>query len=739
MSHNVGINIVEVDGKAVPSIQPAPTSVAAFIIRAQRGLPEAVFRITNWTQFTDHFGSYMEGAFGTYAVRGFFDNGGSVAYITRVVNTSPGETAASIISPNNGPWNLRNLDPAGIPLIFDVNIDGTLSTHNVQFNATEAELTGGSGPFDLEDETGNGKFFSLNVNGVDHGPYQFVAADFEDVNAATAAEVAAVLNREFQGIQALVEEGNLKIRTARRGTSASLQVNTVGLGEGEEAADLGFPDGPQTGSGNVTDIDAVTPAEAVSLIDAALPEDLTVTQVGQQVKIEHGETGIDNTIQVVAASTADQIFGFDNDVHSGTAGDPTAAVVSSHNFNDGGTTALIVKAGYRGEEDPGVWGDNIGIRIAPNTEETGIYDLFVRYNGDVVETWEKLNVSGDPEQHPETVINDEFTGSRYITVEVPTGVTNNPATTDGMAEEDTDCFVNLEDGADDTLTGASLTNAVNAALTRFDIYSVQLVCCPESDAREVVRRALTYCQNRGDCMFVGHTPQGYDAGAAKSYGKDFQGKKVYGALYFPWIRVSDPIGTQRWIPPTGHVMGVYARTERERGIWKAPAGNAALVNGALDVEKHITDTDHTDLVKNGSVNAVRFVPGQGIIVDSSRSLSTSPLWLYVNIRLLFNFVKSSLKAGLRWVVQEPNDDTLWNKVQYNSVTPFLMGLWRRGAFGPGAPEDVFTVKCDAENNTPENIQQGIFTVEVYFYPSRPAETIVIIVGQQEAGATASEA
>jgi phage tail sheath protein FI len=202
--------------------------------------------------------------------------------------------------------------------------------------------------------------------------------------------------------------------------------------------------------------------------------------------------------------------------------------------------------------------------------------------------------------------------------------------------------------------------------------------------------------------------------------------------------VADPLGTFKWIPPTGHVLGVFARTERERGIWKAPAGNAARVNGAMDVKHHITDSDHTDLVKNGGVNAVRFIPGQGIIVDSSRTLSTSPLWLYVNIRLLFNFVKSSLKAGLRWVVQEPNDDTLWNKVKYNSVTPFLMGLWRRGAFGPGAPEEVFTVKCDAENNPPANIQQGIFTVEVYFYPSRPAETIVIIVGQQEGGASASE-
>ena len=159
---------------------------------------------------------------------------------------------------------------------------------------------------------------------------------------------------------------------------------------------------------------------------------------------------------------------------------------------------------------------------------------------------------------------------------------------------------------------------------------------------------------------------------------------------------------------------------------------------ALNVAFSISDVQHTDLVKNGSVCAIRNISGLGIVIDSSRTLSTNVLWLYVNVRLLFNFVKSSLKAGLRWTVQEPNDTTLWNKAKYNSITPFLMGLYRRGAFGPGKPSDVFTVKIDAENNPPANIQQGIFTIEVYFYPSRPAETIIITVGQQDSGGTASE-
>jgi uncharacterized protein len=101
-------------------------------------------------------------------------------------------------------------------------------------------------------------------------------------------------------------------------------------------------------------------------------------------------------------------------------------------------------------------------------------------------------------------------------------------------------------------------------------------------------------------------------------------------------------------------------------------------------------------------------------------------------------VKSSLKTGLSWVRQEPNRDTLWDAIRLQTVTPFLMGLWRQGAFGTGAAAQVFTVICNATNNPPDQVDQGNLTVEIYFYPSKPAETIIIIVGQQPSGASASE-
>ena len=718
MSLNIGLNVVEVDGRATPSIQSAPTSVTGFTIRSQRGIPGEVVQVTNWSQFLEHFGAYRADAYGAYAVRGFFDNGGTTAHVTRVENLVAGTAVSPSITSNPGPWALTS----GDTLVFNTNLDPNPLT--VTFTANGAMLVGQAGPFDLDDGGGTGQIISLDVNGVIRGPYQFLAADFAGgLGAATAAEAAAVLNREFAGIQAWVEAGNLQVRTDRQGNSAAL------TGSGTAAVTLGL-DGTANGGGNVANMDAVTPAAAAAAITAVLnPVGLIVSLEEQQIKIAHPTVGVASTIQVDAASTLDTTFGFDNALHTGTDGNAAAAAAAAAlTLGD-----LTVHAGYRGQEDVGAWGNSLTIEAVVNSEDNTLFDLIVRRDNNGVPTeldrLSGLNMIEASRNFAETRINDEFSGSKFIVVEA-TGVNNPPAT----------AATPLTGGRDGTFAdrAAELT-AYAASIDLFDLVDIQLLLCPEAHESEVVTKALTHCETKGDRMFIGHTQFNHDAAAAKAFSKaGLQGNKVYGALYFPWIRVADPLGGQKWIPPTGHTAGVYARTERERGIWKAPAGNAARVNGALDVRYHITDVDHTDLVKNGSVNAVRFVSGQGIVIDSSRTLSTNPLWLYVNVRLLFNFVKSSLKDGLRWVVQEPNDDTLWNKVKFNSVTPFLMGLWRRGAFGPGAPDEVFTVKIDAENNTPANIQQGILTLEVYFYPSRPAETIVIVVGQQEGGGTANE-
>jgi phage tail sheath protein FI len=370
------------------------------------------------------------------------------------------------------------------------------------------------------------------------------------------------------------------------------------------------------------------------------------------------------------------------------------------------------------------------------------FDLAIAAPGatDPTETWTRLSLRRGAPNYAPTVLNDQARGSKLVRASDPRDVANQPnADTPGRQ-----VTVTLGGGSDGTVAAGDFIGDVGArtGLRSFDPFEIQLLCTERTDPA-VVQAGLDYCALRGDCMFIGTVPEAaVEGGTAIEYGAGFQGKNVYGALYGPWISVADPLATgpapTRRIPPVGHVAGVFARIETTRGIHKAPAGDEARLLGALDVEYRLSDAEHTDLVTMGSVNGIRAIPGAGIVVDASRTLSTDIRWRYVGVRLTFNYVKTSLKQGLRWVKQEPNRDRLWDAVKFGSVRPFLMGLWRQGAFGTGEPDEVFTIICDATNNPPDEVDKGNFKVEVYFYPSKPAETILIVVGQQPSGASASE-
>lgn len=728
MSFNLGLNIVEVDGRVSPSIEPAPTSVAAFVIRSQRGIGGEVVQVTNWSQFQEHFGSYVQEPsgpyFGAYAVRGFFDNGGAKAYIMRVVDTTVNSDVASMKSRKTAPFIFEN----GGNVVIKYENESENDILNIEFpSPSPAELRSNGSSFAASDLNGTTLTLTVTVDSDStEKDYPFVIDD--DVDELSADEIRDLLQTGFEElpVSILVENDVLVIRTNEE---ANYMGSSLKLEASGNPATILFDNSTGVGSGKkYTAVAVVTIFSNSGLSASEYPDASGI------IKIEDSSN---KTISVVGGSLA-TAFEFESQTNAAL---PASVTLFLEDYGNEPKETLTITAAYRGVPDCGSWGNRLSVCVLENSErrdQSSTYDLIVKYNGRVVETWGKLNnldAPGETNVRKPEVINNQFTGSKYIKVETYPGMNPEPTKVDVVEKYIPLIFGKNDDHTEDP---AALTAELYDVFPKFDIHEVQLVCCPESSDLALLKKGLDYCIGRGDCMYIGHTPQGYAVESAKEYGKTQQGDKIYGALYFPWIQVADPIGDRIWIPPTGHIMGVYARTERERGIWKAPAGNAAQVRGALDVALQITDTEHTDLVKNGSVNAVRFKPGKGIVVDSSRTLSTNPIWYYVNVRLLFNFVKSSLKNGLTWVVQEPNDPTLWNKVKFGSVVPFLNGLWRRGAFGPGAPNEVFTVKIDAENNTPADIQQGRLNIEVYFYPSRPAETIVIIVGQQEGAASASE-
>jgi hypothetical protein len=372
------------------------------------------------------------------------------------------------------------------------------------------------------------------------------------------------------------------------------------------------------------------------------------------------------------------------------------------------------------------------------------FDFVVYRDGTEVERFDSLSMQSQLDWYVASTVNNPGSGSHYVAVsdkQSASGVGLNAPLVGTYPLSSVSAGADDDPPADLDFIGDP---AQRTGLYAFDKVAIQLLACPETTSKAVVSACLTYCENRGDVMFVGTAgPPGTDKDAAKTYAATLRARKVYGALYSPRINVVNPLDLTGntpliLIPADGHVLGAYARIADARGVWKAPAGDEAVLNNALGVEFDMTDVDHTDLVKAGGVNSIRAIPGSGIVIDASRTLSTDTRWLYVGTRRLFNYVKASLRDGLRWVAQEPHTEELRRKVRFNVVRAFLLGLWRRGAFGSSPPDKVFTVKCDAENNSPTDVSQGLFNVEVYFYPVKPAETIIIQVGQQDSGATTAE-
>jgi hypothetical protein len=209
----------------------------------------------------------------------------------------------------------------------------------------------------------------------------------------------------------------------------------------------------------------------------------------------------------------------------------------------------------------------------------------------------------------------------------------------------------------------------------------------------------------------------------------------FGAQYGPWVVMPDPLGGELIeAPPSGHVAGVWARVDGERGVHKAPANT--VLRGVTGFTQTISAAEQGILNPVG-FNVLRHFPDRGNVVWGARTVSDDPAWRYVNIRRLFCMIEGSLLASTRWIVFEPNDKTLWEGVR-RDVTAFLTRLWRNGALFGRTPEEAFYVKCDEETNPPDVRNAGRVVVEIGIAPVRPAEFVVFRVSQHEDGSEISE-
>ncbi len=207
----------------------------------------------------------------------------------------------------------------------------------------------------------------------------------------------------------------------------------------------------------------------------------------------------------------------------------------------------------------------------------------------------------------------------------------------------------------------------------------------------------------------------------------------YGTFYFPWIQVSDPLAPASlvYVPPSGHLAGIWARSDNTRGVHKAPANE--VVRGALRLSYDLTNGEQADLNDSG-VNAIRFFERDGIVVWGARTLEVEGDWRYLSTRRLFIMMEQSIARSTRWMVFEPNDRTLWKNVR-RDVSAFLTHLWRDGALMGRTAQEAFFVQCDEETNPPEVIDLGMFVTQIGVAVVKPAEFIIFRLHQWE-GASA---
>ncbi len=278
------------------------------------------------------------------------------------------------------------------------------------------------------------------------------------------------------------------------------------------------------------------------------------------------------------------------------------------------------------------------------------------------------------------------------------------------------------------------------------IDEVAIVAAPgyaDSDSYEVLLKHCESLENRvaildgpeqvADVNQLTQVAGGGDAGGSKTLPglRPRQSDRGFGAFYFPWIVVRDPVSNERVaIPPSGHMAGIWARNDVTRGVHKAPANEP--VEGALDLTYHMTRAEQ-EVLNPAGVNCLRWFASEGIRVWGARTLAASASeWRYLNVRRLFNVIEESIARSTRWIVFEPNDYTLWKSIR-RDITAFLTLLWRDGALMGRTPQQAFFVKCDAETNPAEVIDAGRVVTLIGIAPVKPAEFIIFRLSQYAAG------
>jgi phage tail sheath protein FI len=717
LSSKVSIQEEEPRTRTIDAVQ---TSIAAMVGIAERGPIGVATLVTSFDEYRDIFGGYTTDAEMTTAAEGFFDNEGQFLYVTRTVHfadpsnpatkvslkatinlltAAGGPTAGSVTSNNTETFLLAD----GQTVVVDVDTGGNATA---TFNAAAAALTASN------TETyalANGETLTFRINGGALQTVTFTTAAFANIALATALEVSAVINAGSVGIQADVDAGASRITTDRQGTGASIEI--VG---GTAQATLGFAIGTVNGTGDVADITAVTAAEAKTVIEADVPG-CTVNDLSGAVQIVSNTTGLSSSIQVDAASTADGIFGFDNALHVGTTG------------------AAVPTLQVDGLWD-GAYANQFQLQVAAATSgESDRFNLTLLQGGLIAEIWPNVSMDDNAERYVEDVVNLSNEKSKLISV-VDLDVSSAQRPANGISANMT--------GGDDGLTGLVDNDFIGDSTGKTGIRAldtvqdVSILGVPGQATGPIQNAMINYCEStRNGSMFsVLDSPAGASATDIITYVETtalLLGLSEFGAMYWPRVKVLNPLRgvfgnvDNIVVAPSGHIMGVYARTDAARpgGIYDPPAGieEGQLLKIVGFETDEVFDEARRDLVFPKRINILTSFTGAPRHIDGSRCLKSNGNFPFVAQRRGAIFIEQSIKNGTEFARNKNNTDKLRREVE-RTIRGFLKIQMNNNAFASNDPDLAFFVDFSEKIQTPaKNRMDG--RVGLAF--NEPAEFIVI--------------
>jgi hypothetical protein len=715
----------------IRNVSALPTAVVGAIGVTERGPVGQAVLVTSFEEFVEVFGGFTPNSDLALAVQAFFENGGQTMWIVRTVhytdiNTPASKTSAaalatiptaalaatagSVLGSVPGPFDLE----PGDTLVVAVDGGGPATA---TFNAAAAALESGSTePFALAD----GQTLTVRIDG---GPVQlitFLASEFAAIGAATAEEVAAVINAKIAGAKATVTSGGTRvtITSDRRGTSSSVEVTG-----GTANAALGFALGAALGTGNVANIDSVTPAEVEAVVEAAVAG-VTVTSEADRIRITSDTLGPSSSVQVQAASTADDELGFDNAVHAGNAA---------------GTLSTLRVDG----KTDGAYANDIRVLIAPATSGAADeFNLTVEDNGLVIEVFPNLSMDDAKENYVETAVNHPDRGSNLIRVTdldaAASAPNDRPANGAYALSGGDDGLAGLDDN--DFIGSAAAKNGIRALDS---VQNVSLLIVPGRATPAVHAAMITYCEVTRDkgCFAILDPPANQSATAIVTYVEStaaLLNLSEFAAIYWPRVKIVNPSKTvfgnvaDLVVPPSGHIAGVYARVDSSRpgGVYIPPAGieNGRLL-GVIGFETdEVLEESKRDLVFPKNINPLTVFPGAPRHIDGARTLKGDGNFPTVAERRGVIFIEQSLKLGLLFLKHQ-NNTPKTRATAARTALAFLLIQLKNGAFASDDPKKAFFVDFGDALNPPSVVFSRQLVGRIGLATAKPAEFIVLRFSQ----------